>query len=148
MNASLALIISAALFAAPQKVPLGCPERIETRQELVSTADGWHVSTSTPNKLETGNPGTSKHWGHVSGFSRGLPEEMVILAPYSSEESSRSKGISVNAWRVNTSAEGQVSYICTYASTAIQLSKSLPAGLTWCYIEYDRVHGASHAWCE
>ncbi len=133
------LLATVAGSVAPA-VALSCPEHVETKQELVTSRNGWQVSQDRSLSVD------GKLRRTIMGFSDGPPQDRAILAPSGSSRSPTGKDARVNRWSLKRS-EG-VWFVCSYSQTTIQLSKPLPAGLSRCFIEVHPVNGATRAWCE
>lgn len=139
------------LLATSTKLILTCPTQIQTKQELVSRADGWHVSKDSPNRfdreeLKDLSTTTKNIGGTVFGFSTGIPDNMEILVPGGSRKLSRNRRGLLSTWSF-TDTEG-IYFICKYRQTTIMLSKPLPKGYATCSIEDDGTNYKQTAWCE
>lgn len=147
------IIFAFILFASttPSKIVLECPKQIETKQELVSEAESWHVSKDSPNRFDREefkdfSTTTKNHGGNVFGFSWGIPDNMETFAPDQTQKLSHNRRGSLSIWKF-TNTDG-IYYICGYHQTTIQLSKPLPKGYKKCFIENDGSNYKQTAWCE
>lgn len=147
------IIFTFIVFASttPSKIVLECPKQIETKQELVSEAEAWHVSKDSPNRfdreeLKDFGTTTKNHGGNVFGFSWGIPDNMEILAPGQTRKLSQNRRGTLSFWEFEDT-DG-IYYICDYHQTTIRLSRPLPKGYKKCVIENDGSNHRQTAWCE
>ncbi len=149
MNLLISLLLATA--SSPSKLLLACPAQIETRQELVSNADGWHISKDSPNRfdreeLKDFSTTTKNIGGTISGFSTGILDNMEILAPDGSRKLNKKRRGFLSSWTFNDTSG--IYFVCGYRQTTIRLSKPLPNGYAKCFIEDDQTNYKQTAWCE
>lgn len=148
---SLLFSLLMATASSPSKLLLACPAQIETRQELVTKADGWHISKDSPNRfdreeLKDFSTTTKNIGGTISGFSTGIPDNMEILAPDGSKKLSKNRRGLLSTWSFRDT-DG-IYFICSYRQTTIKLSKPIAKGYIRCFIEDDETNYKQTAWCE
>ena len=102
---------------------VSCPERIVTSQELKSNVAGWTaILDDTPQSL--------------SGitFYDGPPAEKASLVY---DQIRHSKGEDVATWTFAKQEDRRTYLVCSYAGTAVELSRALPPQITTCTVNYD-----------
>ena len=118
---SLLVPISTTLGQAADAI--NCPAIIGTRQELTSAANGWTpLLDDTPHNLA----GIT--------FYEGPPSEKASLAY---DRIQRNKGEQVATWTFARQEDRRIWLVCSYAGTAVELSRSLPPQITTCSVSYD-----------
>jgi hypothetical protein len=118
--ATLILLCSAFCPAADS---ITCPETISTRQELTAPVPGWTpMQDDTPHSL--------------SGitFYDGPPAEKASLVY---DQITPGKSEQIATWRFAPQTGRRIWLACSYAGTAIQLTKGLPPNISICSVTYD-----------
>jgi hypothetical protein len=119
---------------------LMCPERIKTRQELVSTPpDGWQ-SFRSERGSRIGN------FGQIAGFTWNRSDPPSTLAPDHYWISPKDKRVTSAIWKFNP--KHRYWAVCGYAGTEIVLMRQLPAGLTECTIKTSGPQALASASCK
>ncbi|MGC2112438.1 MAG: STY0301 family protein [Candidatus Korobacteraceae bacterium] len=103
--------------------PINCPDTVEARQQLTSSAPGWTAMLDdAPHSLA----GVT--------FYDGLPSEKASLV-YG--QITRGKGEQTATWRFAPQTNRRIWVACSYAGTAIELTRSLPSDAKTCSVTYD-----------
>jgi hypothetical protein len=103
--------------------PINCPQTIAVRQELAAPVAGW-----TPTLDETPH--------RLAGitFYDGPPAERASLVY---DQITRGKAEQTATWLFTPQKDRQIWLACSYAGTAIDLTRSLPRQATRCSVAYD-----------
>jgi hypothetical protein len=103
--------------------PITCPDSVATRQELTAPVAGWTVMhDDTP------------HYLAGITFYDGPPAEKASLVY---DQITRGKGEQTATWRFAPQSDRQTWLACSYAGTAIELTRTLPPDTTACSVIYD-----------
>jgi hypothetical protein len=118
--ATLILSCSASCLAADS---ITCPDTINTRQELAATVPGWTpMLDDTPHNLA----GIT--------FYDGPPAEKASLVY---DQITHGKAEQIATWRFAPQTDRRIWIACSYAGTAIELTKTLPPNISTCSVIYD-----------
>ncbi len=118
---SLATLVFSSLCQAADSFQ--CPDTITTRQELSGTVVGWSAMLdATPQNLA----GIT--------FYDGPPAEKASLVY---DQIKHGKGEDVATWTFAKQEDRRTWLVCSYAGTAVELSRSLPPQITTCTVIYD-----------
>ena len=118
---ALSLLIPTSLCQAADGI--NCPATIATRQEMASPANGWTpLLDDTPHNLA----GIT--------FYDGPPAEKASLAY---DRIQHGKGEQVAVWIFARHEDRRIWLVCSYAGTAVELSRSLPPRVTTCTVSYN-----------
>ena len=102
---------------------ISCPDSITTRQELTSSPGGWSpVVNNTPRTLA----GIT--------FYDGPPAEEASLVY---DQIKHAKGEDIAIWTFARQQDRRIWLVCSYAGTAVELSRVLPPEVTTCTVSYD-----------
>lgn len=113
-------LLSCACFAADA---VRCPASIATRQELTSSVAGWTaMMDDAPHSLA----GIT--------FYDGPPSEKASLVY---DKITKAKGDETAVWTFDAKSERQTWIACSYAGTAIELTRTLPPHTTMCSVVYN-----------
>jgi hypothetical protein len=108
---------------SPEWKPLNVPQEITTKQEIVTTPEGWVAAKDTlPNRLST-----------VTIFD-GPPEDKASLV-YNDEKKSKNKTIA--SWKFSGATDEHIWITCAYSETNIIIKKQLPVGIKELRVFYD-----------
>ncbi|HKD86556.1 MAG TPA: STY0301 family protein [Terriglobales bacterium] len=100
-----------------------CPATITTRQELTSQVAGWtKMSDEAPHNLA----GIT--------FYDGPPSEKASLVY---DKITKAKGEETAIWNFDPKNERKAWIACSYAGTAIELTRTLPPHTTMCSVVYN-----------
>jgi hypothetical protein len=112
-----------AAHAASDSGAVGCPDRIDVRQELTGSVEGWTaILDDTPHRLA----GIT--------FYDGPPKDNASLV-YDQRTKAAEKEIA--KWQFLPARDRQIWLACSYAGTAIVLAKALPAKTSTCSVTYN-----------
>jgi len=100
-----------------------CPETINTRQELKTAIAGW-----TPRVDD------APHSLAGITFYDGPPAEKASLVY---DRMTRGKAEQTATWLFTSAKDRPIWVACSYAGTAIELSKNLPSATTTCSVTYN-----------
>lgn len=119
--ASILLAFGGAFSHAAETV--ACPDVITTRQELTSSPSGWSpMLDDTPHNLA----GIT--------FYDGPPAEKASLAY---DHLKHGKAEDLATWTFTKQEDRRIWLVCSYAGTAVELSRTLPPQITTCTVTYD-----------
>jgi len=119
LSATLAIGCSTLCAAAE---PAACPDTIAVRQELAAAVEGWTPTLDdTPHRLA----GIT--------FYDGPPQERASLV---SDRTTKAAGKETAVWHFKPQANRQIFVACSYATTAIILTKPLPPKTASCSVTY------------
>src|SRR5579863_7566438 len=108
---------------SPAAETISCPNSVTTRQELTSSPSGWSpMLDDTPHNLA----GIT--------FYDGPPAEKASLAY---DRFKHGKGEDIATWTFRKQEDRRIWLVCSYAGTAVELSRSLPPQITTCTVSYD-----------
>lgn len=116
------LLTALALSATLQ---FDCPATIETRQQLLGTAQGWH--TVTRNELGEQHQPLRHRLENLALFD-GDPDERAQLKPDNGDSHA------IHYWSLDRHNPRPFYLVCHYQETAITLQQALPAGLGYCRV--------------
>ncbi|HDX8644244.1 STY0301 family protein [Aeromonas dhakensis] len=116
------LLTALALSATLQ---FDCPATIETRQQLLGTAQGWH--TVTRNELGEQHQPLRHRLENLALFD-GDPDERAQLKPDNGDSHA------IHYWSLDRHNPRPFYLVCHYRETAITLQQALPAGLGYCRV--------------
>lgn len=118
---SICILLLCAFCCAAE--PVNCPDTITSRQELAAPVAGWTATLDdTPHQLA----GIT--------FYDGPPAEKASLVY---DRITRGKAEQTATWRFTPQKDRQIWLGCSYAGTAIELTRSLPSLTTTCSVTYD-----------
>ncbi len=118
--ATLILFCTAFCLAADS---ITCPETINTRQELTAPVAGWTPMLDNAPRSLAGIT-----------FYDGPPAEKASLAY---DQITHGKSEQVATWRFAPQTDRRIWMACSYAGTAIELTKTLPPNISTCSVTYD-----------
>ncbi|WP_421164343.1 STY0301 family protein [Aeromonas dhakensis] len=116
------LLTALALSATLQ---FDCPATIETRQQLLGTAQGWHAVTR--NELGEQHQPLRHRLENLSLFD-GDPDERAQLKPDNGDSHA------IHYWSLDRHNPRSFYLVCHYRETAITLQQALPAGIGYCRV--------------
>lgn len=116
------LLTALALSATLQ---FDCPATIETRQQLLGTAQGWQAVTR--NALGEQHQPLRHRLENLSLFD-GDPDERAQLKPDNGDSHA------IHYWNLDRHNPRPFYLVCHYRETAITLQQALPAGLGYCRV--------------
>jgi len=129
------LLAAAPLTTMSSADVLSCPERIQTRQVILSRHEGWEP---IHRNVGLGN------FGQIVGFADG--KQPSAMKPAKTTKSERNGGTVATTWSFSR-ASSDIHVICAYDGTDIELVRPLPSGLTSCTIERNGRTGRTKATC-
>ncbi|KFN20726.1 STY0301 family protein [Aeromonas bestiarum] len=116
------LLTALALSATLQ---FDCPPGIETRQQLLTTPEGWQGLSRDPE----GKPGqTLSHRLANLALFDGEPGELVQLKPDNGDSDE------IHYWSLLGSSLRPLYLVCHYQDTALTLQQALPLGISYCRV--------------
>jgi len=119
--ASILIAFCGTLSRAAENI--SCPDSITTRQELTSSPSGWSpLLDDTPHNLA----GIT--------FYDGPPAEKASLAY---DQYKHGRGEDVATWSFAKQEDRRIYVVCSYAGTAVELSRTLPPQVSTCTVTYD-----------
>lgn len=114
------LLLSASAAASDSAI---CPARIDVHEQLSASVEGW-----TPMLDDV------PHQFAGITFYDGPPREKASLVY---DRITKAAGKQTAKWQFATTKERPIWIACSYAGTAVQLTKSLPKSMTGCEVTYD-----------
>lgn len=122
--ALLAILVGTAAVAKAAEVEAACPTSIAVRQNIAGVPQGWTSAVDSNARTELAS---------VTFFD-GPPSEQASLV-YDSESHAGKKRTAT--WRFNQDTKRAVWMQCSYAATAVVLSKRLPEQVSECTVTYE-----------
>ena len=103
--------------------PANCPDTIDAKQQLTSSVDGWTtILDDTPH-----------HLANIT-FYDGPPQGRASLVY---DQTTQAGGKETAKWHFTPRADRQIWVACSYAGTAIVLTRGLPSNTRTCTVTYN-----------